>query len=645
MTRQAPERVSSPPGRPPRTVLVSMPWHAVARSSLAIGVLRGACAENGLPVPSGYYGGIRFAEFLLERSDGRLTPYDYMAVSDIGFAHCLGDWVFAGALNRPGFGAGGMAAYAARQGIPMRSVSTMREYAGAFCDVVVDELIASDPELVGFSTTFMQNVPSLAVARRLKQRRRDITILFGGGNCDGPMGIALHREFGFVDLVLRGEADETFPHLLRAFDAEDTGALGAVPGLCWRDADGRQRVNSPARLVPPARIVKPDFDDWSAVFEASPVSSHLGPELVVESSRGCWWGQVHQCTFCGLNGTSMAFRAKPAAAFVDELSDLVRRSKVLNVMMADNILEPGYLRDALPRLAGRGWDLSVYYELKANLTAEQVGVLAASGVRHVQPGVESFVDDVLDRMDKGVRAVHNVRTMRDFQSAGLTVTWNWLYGFPGEQEAAYAPVLAQLPALVHLQPPSSTARIEMDRFSPYFENPALGFPERTPAEPYRYVYDLSEQQLQDMVYLFDTPPRGLTEEQAAPLQQAVETWIRHYPASSLRQVAADGIIVIRDRRAGWPAADHLLEAPRELAAWRELEHGRSPAALLRRLAGADRAWDPGELMHWLYELRERGLAFTEGGRWVSLATTFITAGDPVPARAGGPLATSAAAGG
>jgi ribosomal peptide maturation radical SAM protein 1 len=631
-----------------------MPWHAVGRSSLAIGVLRGACAENGLPVPATYYGGIRFAEFLLERSGGKLTPFDYMAVSDIGFLHCLGDWVFAGALNGRDFGWQGMAAYAAREGIPMRSVTAMREYADEFCDLVVAELIAADPELVGFSTTFMQNVPSLAVARRLKQRRPDITILFGGGNCDGPMGIALHREFGFVDLVLRSEADETFPHLLRVLaavnsDAEATGALGAVPGLCWRDAGGRPRVNSPARLVPSARIVKPDCDDWSAAFDASPVSRHVEPELVVESSRGCWWGQVHQCTFCGLNGTSMAYRAKPSAAFVDELTDLVRRTRVLNVMVADNILEPDYLRDALPRLAGRGWDLCVYYELKANLTTEQVGVLAASGVRLVQPGVESFVDDVLDRMDKGVRAVHNVRTMRDFQSAGLTVTWNWLYGFPGEQEAAYAPVLAQLPALVHLQPPSSTARIELDRFSPYFENPSLGFPERTPAEPYRYVYDLSEQRLQDLVYLFDTPPRGLTEAQAEPLKQAVERWIRDYPASSLHQLAVDGVIVIRDRRVSWPAADHLLEAPRELSAWRELEHGRSAPALLRRLAEAGLAWDLDGLMRWLYELRERGLAFTEGGRWVSLATTSITAGDssrdPVPARVSDPLAALAAAGG
>jgi hypothetical protein len=131
------------------------------------------------------------------------------------------------------------------------------------------------------------------------------------------------------------------------------------------------------------------------------------------------------------------------------------------------------------------------------------------------------------------------------------------------------------------------------------------------------------------VYLFDTPPRGLTEEQAAPLNQAVEQWIRDYPASSLHQVAVDGVMVIRDRRTAWPAADHLIEAPRELAAWRELEHGRSAPALLRRLAGAALAWDLDGLMRWLSELRERGLAFTEGERWVSLATTSITGQDPI----------------
>jgi ribosomal peptide maturation radical SAM protein 1 len=597
-----------------------MPWHALSRPSLPVEVLRAACAERGLPVPAAYHGGLRFAEFLLNRSDGRLSPYEYHAVAEAGWTHALGDWVFTGALNGACFGRDAMLRYAARLDLPMRSVTAMREYA---VDLVVDELIALDVELVGFTTTFMQNVPSLAVARRLKQRRPGVTVLFGGGNCDGPMGAALHREFGFVDLVVRGEADETFPLLLRALADGPDAALAEVPGLCWRDQAGHSRVNSaPARLVPPAAMAAPDFDDWFARFDASPISRYVEPELVVESSRGCWWGERHHCTFCGLNGTSMAFRAKPSDAFSAELDRLVRRHKTLDVTVVDNILEPDYLRTVLPDLAACGWDAHLHYEVKANLTTEQISVLAAAGVHSVQPGIESLVDDILTRMNKGVRAVHNVRTMRDCESARLEVTWNWLYGFPGETEESYRAVLEQLPALVHLQPPASTARIELNRFSPYFEDRALGFAERWPAEPYRYVYDVPPDRLGDLVYLFGTPDQGLTEEQAAALHEAAGMWARDHPSSSLHRIDAEGCLIVRDRRAGRPQEDHVLEEPRERAAWNELEHGRSLHGLLRALA--DHRWDPEELSCWLGELRERGLVFTESGRWVALATADVT---------------------
>jgi ribosomal peptide maturation radical SAM protein 1 len=621
-----------------------MPWHALPRPSLSLAVLRGACAAEGLPVPDTYHGGLRFAEYLLDVSGGRLTPYEYHAVSEAGWTHALGDWVFAGALYDTEFGLEGMHEYASRNELPLRSVAAMRDHASDFVDLVVDELLALDPELVGFTTTFMQNVPSLAVARRLKSRRPDITVLFGGGNCDGPMGAALHREFPFVDLVLRGESDEIFPALLRALggggggggsvgpaaDAADDAAdaLAAIPGLCRRDVQGRQLVSErPARLVPPARMARPDFDDWFAAFDRSPITRYMEPELVVESARGCWWGEHHHCTFCGLNGTSMAYRAKAPETFTGELDRLVRRHKVLDIVVVDNILEPGYLRTALPDLAARGWDGHLHYEVKANLTTSQINVLSQAGVHSVQPGIESLIDDVLARMDKGVRAVHNVRTMRDCESAQLEVSWNWLYGFPGEAEEDYRAVQVQIPALVHLQPPASTARIELNRFSPYFEDRSLGFPDRRPAEPYRHVYDIPQERLADLVYRFDTSARGLTEEQAVPLHEAVEAWIGAYPSSSLHQQEVGDCVIVRDRRAGWPNADHVLETPTERHAWRELAHGRSLPGLLRRLADADLAWRPEQLMRWLNELLERGLVFTEGGRWIALATADIAGGE------------------
>jgi ribosomal peptide maturation radical SAM protein 1 len=602
-----------------------MPWQELSRPSLSIGVLRGVCADNGLPAPLTYHGGLRFAEFLLDRSDGALTPYEYTAVAESGFMHVLGDWVFAGALNGTRFGYEEMRRYAARKELHFRTVMVMRELADEFVDLVADELIAEDPELVGFTTTFMQNVPSLAVARRLKERRPEIKVLFGGGNCDGPMGVALHREFGFVDLVLRGEADETFPLLLQSYGTETT-----VPGLCWRDGNGEQRVNPPPRLVPPAKLTRPDFDDWFEAFRSSPIGRYIEPELAVESARGCWWGEHHHCTFCGLNGSAMAFRAKPPESFVAELDHLVRRHQVLDVTVVDNILEPTYLRTALPEVAERGWDLRLHYEVKANLSTAQVGTLAAAGVYSVQPGIESLVDDVLDRMNKGVRAVHNVRTMRDCESVGLTVSWNWLYGFPGEQHKDYAAVLAELSRLVHLQPPDGVARIGMNRFSPHFEDPSLGFPERSPAEPYHYVYDLTSEQLDDLVYLFDTPPQGLSDEQAEPLRAAVDTWLRAYPESSLRRLDVDDVVVLRDRRVGWPHADYVLEEDRERHAWGLLEQGGTAAGMLRKLDDADLAWDPDALSRWLAELHDRGMVFTAKDRWVALATTAVHTDAAVP---------------
>src|SRR5205814_8453501 len=83
----------------------------------------------------------------------------------------------------------------------------------------LDECLAAVPweacSLVGFTTTFQQNVPSLALARRLKARYPQLTIVFGGANCQEDTGIALHRLFPFVDYVCLGEGDLAFPRLAR----------------------------------------------------------------------------------------------------------------------------------------------------------------------------------------------------------------------------------------------------------------------------------------------------------------------------------------------------------------------------------------------------------------------------------------------
>jgi ribosomal peptide maturation radical SAM protein 1 len=605
---------------PSSICLTALPWQSLESPSLPLGLLRAACADAGLGLPWTYHGALRWTEHLMEVTGGELGPADYTDIAENGMFHGLGDWVFTGVLHQdPNFGVSILDSYADRRGVDTALANRMRSHAAEFVELAATEILAGRPDLVGFSTTFMQNVPSLAVARRIKQLAPEVLTVFGGGNCDGPMGAALHRNYSFVDFVVRGEGEVAVPALLRALDGE--GSFAEVPGLCWREGDSLRSNDIQPHPLPPGRIPVPDFDDWFAHLEDSPVRGYLEPKLVVETARGCWWGQAHQCTFCGLNGSLMEFRSKSPDTVLAELGHLVSRHQVLDVIAVDNIIDNTYFRTVLPKIAELDWDLRVHYEVKSNLKPAEIEALRRAGVAHVQPGIESLVSPVLTMMDKGVSGLRNVRTLRDCESAGLTVSWNWLYGFPEETAADYTEVLRQLPALSHLQPPSAAGRILLERFSPYFENAALGFAERTTAELYRHVYRLPEDELADMVYLFRTPPRGLTDTEAETLHEAVGGWHDRYTESYLQRLDVDGAIVLQDRRSNWTHEDIVLDDPVLMYAYTELEHGRTFPAVCDRLVAAGLPAAPDTLAAWVNGLVERGLVFTEHGGYLALATT------------------------
>jgi hypothetical protein len=273
--------------------------------------------------------------------------------------------------------------------------------------------------------------------------------------------------------------------------------------------------------------------------------------------------------------------------------------------------------------SGPDWDIKIQYEIKSNIGPEQVALLQRGHVVNVQPGIESLSSRVLRLMDKGVRGPHNVRTLRDLESGQLTATWNWLYGFPGEQPADYEPAISQLSRLVHLQPPVSVTRILLERFSPYFDRPGLGFARRGPAEAYRHIYRLADEELADLVYLFDTEPAGIGGATEARLRAAIAAWTDRYRASMLtRTIDASGVH-ITDRRQGWPERDIDIEDPVLVRAWRHLEHGRSVAKLLSLLRDEGTPLSEQAAADWIGDLDRAGLVWREDRHYVTLPTSSV----------------------
>ncbi|RMG00662.1 MAG: RiPP maturation radical SAM protein 1, partial [Planctomycetota bacterium] len=223
--------------------------------------------------------------------------------------------------------------------------------------------VPAECRVVGFAATFQQTLPSLCVARELKRRRPEIVIAFGGAACEEEMGVELFHRFPEIDLLFLGEADDTFPDAVEAVLQGERVRSG--PGVLSRmtersvperaaaspsDAPLPMKADDACRRLTVEqldRLPYPDFDDYFARFRNSAFRGEFEPLIAFEMSRGCWWGGKHHCSFCGLNGTSLAYRSKSADRVIDELKSLVSRYGVERGFAADNIFDFRYRKSLL----------------------------------------------------------------------------------------------------------------------------------------------------------------------------------------------------------------------------------------------------------------------------------------------------------
>ena len=363
----------------------------------------------------------------------------------------------------------------------------------------VREIERCKPRVVGFTTTFHQTCACLAVARGLKRMANPPVVIFGGANCEGAMGFELIQSFPWIDYVCTGEGDEVAPQFLEEL----------VRGGEARPVAGILRQGDCESLTTPAPVRRMDslpVPNYSAYFEAlssSAIGASIQPRLLIETARGCWWGEKQHCTFCGLNGQTMGYRSKSPARASEELSYLSKKWGVEQIEFVDNILDLKYIETLFPELARAGSKLEFFLETKSNLRFEQLRTLRRGGVRAIQPGIESFSNQVLQLMRKGCTGLQNIQLLRWCEELGITVFWNLLYGFPGEAEEEYARMAELVPLLAHLQKPGYCGRIHVDRFSPLFTNAGLGVGEPRPAAAYSYLYPLTREQLRNLAYFFE----------------------------------------------------------------------------------------------------------------------------------------------
>ncbi len=335
-----------------------------------------------------------------------------------------------------------------------------------FLDSLISKYALDQAQLVGFTSMFMQNAAAFSLARRLKERPSKPIVVIGGANCETPMGQVIVKEVAPIDYVFSGPALKSFPDFVQHCIDGDLSKADSIKGVFTKRnyvfQTGPDAIGEELSIDVPIDL---DYQPFLERLTENFPDGEVDPVLLFETSRGCWWGERAHCTFCGLNGISMAYRAMSPDRALKQFDSLFEFAPRVSRMDAvDNILPKSYLHEVLPHLKTPE-NVSLFYEVKADLSESDVQTLAKARVKIIQPGIESLATSTLKLMKKGTSAFRNLALLKFCAMYGIEPGWNLLIGFPGEGADVYRKYIDDLPLFTHLFPPTGAYPVRFDRYS------------------------------------------------------------------------------------------------------------------------------------------------------------------------------------
>jgi len=515
----------------------------------------------------------------------------------------------------------------------------------AHLNEMIDKYELDKVDMVGLTSMFSQNVASLAIARLIKERNPNVVVSLGGANCEGPMGREIADNSPVVDFVFSGPSLKSFPELVGCILDGDEAGCHRINGVFSRHNQVQEPAcGSATALDAPSELVRPmgdelnineyvelDYTEFLDDYEASfPPADRAPPILFFETSRGCWWGERAHCTFCGLNGGNLSFRSLKAEYALRLFNNLFQHEhRCSQLASVDNILPKNYITEVLP-LLDTPPNMSLFYEVKADLSENDFAVLRDARVFDIQPGIESLNTGTLKLMRKGTSAFQNLQFLFSSVTYKIRPLWNLLIGFPNEPISVYHKYLEDLPLLTHLPPPSGVHPVRFDRFSPYFSEAAEYKLDLQPLDWYALTYPYPRESLAGLAYYFADHNYGaqyatnaarMLMKLRAKVDRWQALWSQAEARPQLRMREEEGATTVFDTRTGVAVTHSVSEEGRELLV--ALLTPKKIVNLVTELPGLD-------VVSELQELREKGLIFFEGERYLSLVER------PYPDRSAGP---------
>jgi anaerobic magnesium-protoporphyrin IX monomethyl ester cyclase len=305
----------------------------------------------------------------------------------------------------------------------------------AFCEnlsqeELVSRVVKERPDVFGMNCSTHTFLDTIGTLGRLRKELPEVKLVLGGFHATFAAE-RIMRKYPFLDFLVKGEAELSFPKLL------DHIEKGTPPD----DVDGiGYRMNG--KTIGREPVLNLDLD--SLTFPARELAREVeygyyhknikltfGKFTTISSSRGC----PYRCTYCSCAAFSQRkWRPRSPENVVDELEQLYEQGYECLVFVDDNLTHSKPRMERICDLIReRRIRMRFYCEGRAdNASPELLRRMKHAGFDVIYFGIESPQANVLEYYRKTVRAERAERAIFDARSAGLLVLTSYIVGAPVE---------------------------------------------------------------------------------------------------------------------------------------------------------------------------------------------------------------------
>jgi len=286
------------------------------------------------------------------------------------------------------------------------------------------------PDLAAFSVQCTTYPPAVQIAEELKKLDPALKIAFGGHNASCVDELTLSR-FPFIDAIVRGEGEITFPQLVRAFDGQVP--LASIDGITFRMLD--RIVRNPDRELIENLDCLPasDYTFVAPLHEYRDVCGIGRSIAILEVGRGC----PHRCVYCS---QSIMWRRRArtfsTGRIIGEMKNLAENFGAECFLLAFDqfTAKRGFAEQFCLGLIDAGLNHLPWYCISRLDTVDKdlLNLMRKAGCETMCYGIDSGSKSTLAFIRKDIDREVLFDRVSETTEAGIVPTLSFVIGFPEE---------------------------------------------------------------------------------------------------------------------------------------------------------------------------------------------------------------------